>query len=229
MSINFTATIDRERYPVTLPDPSAIPVPAVAKAAREAHEAYGRLNAQRRSLQAAFAGVETAERLVKNQAAELAIKKKDLPKDIRKTIKDAEEALAVAQLENGATETAFMHAYQALVAEVNANRKALEVAAIGVAEQSLQRMAAAREAFASAAHDAYAGYGLLGMFTDNDRQGRSLLKYRDPKGSLRGFHVTEALEAMGQAVGHSNLELAAYKRGEAPTRREREAASDGEE
>jgi hypothetical protein len=229
MSINFTTTVDSERFAVGLPEASAIPVPAVAKAARDAHEAYGRLNAQRRSLQAAFVGVETAERLVKNQAAELAIKKKDLPKDIRKTIKDAEEALAVAQLEHGATETAFRHAYQALVSEVTANRKALEAAALTVAEQSLQRMAAAREAFASASHDAYAGYGLLGMFTDNDQRGMLTLKYRDPKGSKRGYYVTEALEAMGQAVGHSNLELAAYKRGEAPTRREREAADDGEE
>lgn len=227
--IEFSTSINSQRFAVALPDPSAIPVPSVAQAAVEAYEAYGRLAAQRRALQAAFVGVETAQRLVKAKAAELAIKKKDLPKDIRKTIKDAEEVLAVAQLENGAQEEAFRHRYAALVAEVNANRKALEASALESAERSMQRMAAAREAFNSATTEAYAGFGLLGMFSENDRQGNTLLKYRDPKGSKRGYYVTEALGSMSQAVGHSNLELTAHKRGEAPTRRELEAADDGEE
>lgn len=226
--IEFHITINGERFSVALPDATAIPVPAVADAAVEAHEAYGRLMSARRELRGALASLDTTKAKVKQKAAELALKKADLPKDIRKSIKEAEEILAVAQLEHGAREEAFRHEYRALEAEVNANRKALEAAALAVAEQSLQRMAAAREAFASAARDAYAGYGLLGMFAENSRQGRTLLKYRDAD-AKRPIAVDEALDAMGRAVGHGNLDLTAYKRGEAPTRREREAADDGED
>jgi hypothetical protein len=66
------------------------------------------------------------------------------------------------------------------------------------------------------------------MFAENSRQGRTLLKYRDAD-AKRPIAVDEALDAMGRAVGHGNLDLTAYKRGEAPTRREREAADDGED
>jgi hypothetical protein len=214
---------------VTLPDASEIPVASVAKAAVEAQEADARMTQLGRELVAAKKAIDTAKQLVATKAAELSIKKKELPKDIRRAIKDAEEVAADAQIAADASGEAFRHAYAALVAEVNANRAALETAALQSAERSLQRMAAAREAFKSASNEAYAGFGLLGMFSENDRTGAMKLKYRDPMGSKRGFYVTQALEEMSKAVGHSNLELAAYKRGESPTKRELEAADDGEE
>ncbi len=227
--LEFSTTIDRERYAVAMPDATAIPVPSVAKAAVEAQEASARVSQLRRERDAAVKGIDIAKRLVAAQATELAIKKKELPKDIRRGVKDAEEAAADAQLALDAGTEAFKHTYYKLVTEVNANRAALEASALESAERSLQRMAAAREAFKSATTEAYAGFGLLGMFSENDRQSNTLLKYRDPKGSKRGIHVGQALEEMSMAVGHSNLELEAYKRGEAPTRRELEAADDGEE
>jgi hypothetical protein len=227
--IEFSTTIDRERYAVAMPDASAIPVPSIARAAVEAQEASARVKQLHRERDAADKAIDIAKRLVATQATELAIKKKELPKGIRKAVKDAEEAAADAQLALHAGTEAFRHAYLTLVAEVNANRAALEASALESAERSMQRMAAAREAFKSATIEAYAGFGLLGMFSENDRQGSSLLKYRDAKGSKRGIHVGQALEEMSMAVGHSNLELAAYKRGEAPTKRELEAADDGEE
>jgi hypothetical protein len=226
--IEFSTNIDRENYAVAMPDASTIPVPAVAKAAVEAQEASARVKQLYREREAADKAIDVAKRLVASQATELAIKKKELPKGIRRGVKDAEEAAADAQLALTAGLEAFRHHYATLVAEVNANRAALEASALESAERALQRMAAAREAFKSAAAEGYAGFGLLGMFADNERQGRMLLKYRDPKGSKRGFFVGQSLEDMSKAVGHSNLELEAYKRGSAPTKRELEA-TDGEE
>lgn len=228
--IEFSTTIGQgDRYAVALPDASAIPVPSVANAALEVQEAAARMRELRRERDAAVKAIETAKRLVASQAAELAIKKKELPKDIRRAVKEAEELAADARVAVDASVEAFRHRYLTLVAEVNANRAALEAAALESAERSLQRMAAAREAFKSATVEAYAGFGLLGMFSENDRLGYSLLKYRDPKGSKRAIYVGLSLEEMSKAVGHSNLELEAYKRGDAPTRRELEAADDGEE
>lgn len=227
--LELFTSIDGERYAVAMPDATAIPVASVAKAAVEAQEASARLSQLRRERDAASKAIDTAKRLVASQATELAIKKKDLPKDIRRAVKDAEEVAADAQVALEAGGEAFKHSYYKLVAEVNANRTALEASALESAERSVQRMAAAREAFKSAASEAYAGFGLLGMFSENDRQGAQLLKYRDPKGSKRAVYVDLSLGEMSKAVGHSNLELEAYKRGDAPTRRELEAADDGEE
>jgi len=227
--LEFTVTAFGERIAVALPDASAIPVPSVAKAAVAAHEASAELHEARRIRDAAMPAIEEAKAEVKRQAAELAIKKKDLPKDIRRAIKFAEEALADAEVVVDAREAAMQHAYAALVAEVNANRMALERAGIEAAAAALKRMAAASEAFTAATIAAHAGYGLLGMFRANDEQGRGLLKYRDPRGSKRTFYVTEALDALRKAVGHSSLELEAYKRGEVPTIREIDAADRGEE
>jgi dGTP triphosphohydrolase len=211
--IEFNVTIGGERVSVSLPDASAITVPAVAKAATEAVEAHGLLREARRVFEAAQPAVARAKAEVKRQAADLAIKKKDLPKNIRQSIKDAEEATADALVALEAREAAMRHAYATLVAEVNANRKTLEAEAFKGAEASLERMALARKAFENAAAEAHASYGLLGMFVANAQQGRTLLKFRDPKGSRRGFLVSGALSALGQAVGRSALELEALKRG----------------
>lgn len=212
--IEFNTSLGHgERISVSLPDAAAITVPAVATAAVEAREALGRLNVARRAVEAARPAVDRAKAEVKRQAAELAIKKKDLPKNIRQSIKDAEDALADAEVVAEAREDAMRHAYATLVAEVNANRKALEAEALKGAEASLERMALARKAFENAAAEAHASFGLLGMFVANAQQGRTLLKYRDPKGSRRTYLVTEALTALGQAVGRSSLELEAFKNG----------------
>lgn len=227
--LEFNTALGGERVSVSLPDPSAIPVPSVAAAAVDAYEAFGRLKEARRRRDATASEVEATKRRVKAQAAELAIKKKDLPKDIRKAIKVAEEAAADAALEHEAREAAMRHAYVTLVAELKANRAALEAAGLEAAERALQRMAAAREAFASAVTAAHASYGLLGMFTENERSGRTLLKCRDFKGSRRELHAGEALEAMGQAVGYANLDLQFYKGDGAGKRRPVAEGDDGEE
>lgn len=211
--LEFATTIGGERFAVSLPDADAITVPSVAKAALEAQEAHGQLNDARRALSAAHSGIEVAKANVKREAAARAIAKKELPKDIRKSIKLAEDAVADAQLELGAREAAFRHAYMALVAEVKANRKALEAEALKGAEVALERMALARKAFENATAEAHATFGLLGMFRANDEQGRLLLKYRDPKGSSRALRASLALEALGPAVGRAALELEAFKAG----------------
>jgi hypothetical protein len=227
--IEFNTTIGGERVSVALPDASAIPVPAVAAAAVEAKEAYGRLKVAQRQREATAREVAAAKERVSREAAELRIKKKDLPKDIRKSIKAAEEAAADAALAHEAEEAAMRHAYVTLLAEVKANRPALTDAGLEAAEAALQRMAAAREAFASAVTAAHASYGLLGMFTENARTGRSLLKYRDFKGSRRSSLSSVALEAVGQAVGYANLDLQFYKRGGTAPVESDETDDDGEE
>ncbi|OJX84925.1 MAG: hypothetical protein BGO97_03790 [Micrococcales bacterium 70-64] len=184
---------------------------------------------RRRELDSAIKAVDEAKRLVSQRAAELAIRKKDLPKDIRKSIRIAQEATEDAALAHEASIAAFEHSYAALVAEVNANRATLEAAALTGAEQALERMALARKAFENATSEADATFGLLGMFFENDRQGRMLLKYRDPQGSKRPFYVGTALEEMGAAVGHTSLQLTAHRRGTAPTKRELDEATDGED
>ncbi len=215
MSIEFSTTLGRgDRYLGKMPDASAIPVPDVATSAVEMRDAAVQFERLFRERDAAVRGIDHAKGVVATQAAMLAVKKKSLPKNIRQAVKDAQEDAEYAQVALDASAEAVRARYYELVAQLTANRAALEAAALIDAEQALQRMAAAREAFASAERAAHASYGALGMFAERDREGALTPVYRDRKGSMRAFHTTQALAEMQEAIGQNALELQAFRQGQ---------------
>lgn len=220
MSIEIHTMTINGRYEAVLPDASAIPVQAVAKAATEAKAAEAELSAQRRECEAANRDVQAARDLIAAQAAELKIKKKKLGKEILEPLREAEAVAELAQVSVEASMRAFEHSFAALQAEVNANRKAWEEAAIKDAHAALQRLGAAKVAFASAAVAAHSSYEVLGMFSENDRTGENKLKMRDRFRSNRRNFTEMALLELDKAVSRNALELEAFKRGDAPTPKE---------
>lgn len=229
MSITIVTLTTAGNFRVHLPDASAIPVPSVAKAVVALKEMEGELAACQRERDVARLGVKAAQDAIAAQAAELKIKKKHLGREILAPLREAEEAAEFSQIALDATMRAFEAGYAQLVAEVNANRRALEAAALKDAHAALQRLAVAKEAWGSAAHAASASYGLLGMFFENDRTGAGKLQMRDRSGSNRELFTQEATTAIDRALGRNALELEAHKRGDAPSKKELEAADDGED
>jgi len=211
--IRITHRTDSAAFSVNLPDPSRIPVAAVANAAKDLIEADAAATNARRGRDAARAAVTEAENAVRVAAARLKIKKKDLPKDIRRPVKEAREAFEDALLLATACSDALEDAHRVLRAELVANRERLESAALKQAEKAVNRQAAARESFRLAEADAEAAYGLLGMFSEADKPGALFSAvFRERMGSKRGMYASQALEVTGEAVGHGVLELDRYRK-----------------
>ncbi|GAB3410953.1 hypothetical protein GCM10027515_31900 [Schumannella luteola] len=214
-----------DRYSVDFIDTTGIE--AVDKAATEHRAIDARYKEAKRARDAALKDVAGAKDRLVAQAAEYGLKKGELPKDIRKGVKTAKEAAEEGQLRVDALAEMVRTSWTRLVAHIEANEDALATAAREKGEQSLQRMAAAREAFSSAAREAELSYGLLGMFYRGRIDGLQPILAELPK-SQRKISTDEALTQMGKAVGFANLDLEVARRGTGPTRDEVEEISDGE-
>lgn len=211
MDTQWSTEVGMTRYRLNVADPSLIPVKVVADAVIDVCERRATMIDLSRQWRASVEAIEKARRDVSAKAAALAIKKKELPKDIRRAVKDAEEEAEVSTLAFRAAEAAFVNSFQILKAEFNANRAGLEAAALKNGELALTKMAAARKSFELAAVEAHAAYGVLGMFAENADTGDNQLVYREPRSSRRRLTTDAALAAMGEAVGHTNLALDWYK------------------
>ncbi len=203
---------DLGTFATILPEPELIPVAAVAASVRKVIDARGRMRELRRVRDAAQADLFAAEGVMEDAAADAMIADGAVPKDIRKGVKRAEDAYELAKIEADAAHRAFAHVFEAMKATIEANRDALEAAAVKQAEAAVQKLAGAKRTVDLAAVEAEAALGCLGMFSESDRAGIFSPSYREPAHSKSAMHVAAAAIALGEALGHTNLALEQSKR-----------------
>lgn len=203
---------DLGTFATILPEPELIPVAAVAASVRKVIDARGRMRELRRVRDAAQADLFAAQGVMEDAAAEAMIADGKVPKDIRKGVRRAEEAYELAKIEADAAHRAFAHVFEAMKATIEANRDALEAAAVKQAEAAVQKLAGAKRTVDLAAVEAEAALGCLGMFSESDRAGIFIATYREPAHSRSFTTVATAVTALGEALGHTNLALEQSKR-----------------
>ncbi len=208
--IRFTERSDGGHYQVTMPEPEHLPEPT-ASAVRAVADARALLVAKRRERDAAQTAVRDARARIETEAAAAVLESGKVPKGLRKAAKAAEEQLADVELEVRAATAAFHTRYGALVATLTTESDSLRAHALKAAESALTRLAAARRAFDVAAADAAAAYGVLGLVAENAREGIVRPVVREPLKSRRAFAMSAATQALGVAVGESNLDLVAHQ------------------
>lgn len=206
-------TGDMRSRSIQLPDPSQIASAPVAKAATEAHRAFGIYTEAERALTAANAAVEKAE--VDMQAAADAAAKsgKKVPKDVRAGLKEAREEAEQCLVELRAYDAAYDYAHSLLRASIEANRAELHAAGIKGAERTLIALASARKALENALADEFASFGLLGMLTVDDHSDGMTPIYKHVRTSTHVAFAQEALAGISESIGRASVELEQHRRG----------------
>lgn len=212
MNRHQTERIGSDRYTVNLPDPSTLPEP-LATAARELTETQARLRQARRDRDAAASDVHAAENEAEIAAGETAMQGAKLPKDARRKIKAAHEALEYAELAVVGETNAYRQRYAALVATLEANIGPLQAWATEKADLALKSLAAARMSWERASVASDTAFGILGLVTEPGPTGHLEPLVRERTGSRRAVDISTALAATQQALGATALELERAKRG----------------
>ena len=183
---------------ITMPDPDKIACEPVRIALDLAMIRYDRMNNGQRELQAAVNARTEAVNNVRTMAREAAIAGEDVPTaHLRQSKTDAEAAVIDAELALAAFEAAYTHAWQGLVAAIEANKETWRATLEKDARRALNLMAAARKSVETADAEATAVFGVLSMFEYNQTHEPRPVVFSSPQ----TIHISQAMPHLTDAIG----------------------------
>ena len=193
---------------ILMPDPDKIACEPVRRALELAMTRHERMENGHRELQAAVNARTDAINKVRTTARDAAIAGEDVPTArLRQNETDAEAAVTDARLALTAFEAAYVHAWQGLVAAIEANKETWRATLMKDANRALNLLAAARKSVETADAEATAVFSVLSMFERDQTNERRPVVFSAPQ----AIHISLAMPHLADAIGSAVREIEKHR------------------